>query len=239
MSSRSLAEVVGANCKRIRTTIGITQDDLARYARDLGLRWNAAKVGDFEAGRSTPAFTTVLTVLLALQTAVLDTAQRRADAAASSGWMDDTGAVVSALPPAPPIEVTLAELVRVPGGFVALNDTVDVPGGDLADVCSGEIPQLGRVRKKGEQATQPYDWDRRMGDISNLLQRSGLTEDRLARRLTIGRARLADESFRLWRSTFSEERDRRAGPGANQQKKGRISRELRAELQKALADGND
>jgi hypothetical protein len=46
-------------------------------------------------------------------------------------------------------------------------------------------------------------------------------------------------SFQLWHSTFSDERDQRAGPDANQQKRGRISRELRAELEKALSDGND
>jgi hypothetical protein len=46
-------------------------------------------------------------------------------------------------------------------------------------------------------------------------------------------------SFQLWQGTFTEERDRRAGPDANQQKRGRISRDLRAELEKALADGND
>ena len=38
---------------------------------------------------------------------------------------------------------------------------------------------------------------------------------------------------------FREERDRRAGEDANRQKKGRITRELRAELEKALADRDD
>jgi hypothetical protein len=46
--------------------------------------------------------------------------------------------------------------------------------------------------------------------------------------------------FRLWNGrTFGEERNQRAGPDANQQKKGRTTRELRAELEKALADGDD
>jgi hypothetical protein len=43
----------------------------------------------------------------------------------------------------------------------------------------------------------------------------------------------------LWQRTFSEERDRRAGADANQQKRGQESRTLRAELEKALADGDD
>lgn len=71
-----------------------------------------------------------------------------------------------------------------------------------------------------------------------MLQRSGLAEDRLAKRLGIGPVELADVSYRLWRKTFSEERDRRAGPNANQQKRGRVSRELRTEL-KGLTDGNN
>jgi hypothetical protein len=72
-----------------------------------------------------------------------------------------------------------------------------------------------------------------------LRQRSGLTEHRLAQRLAISQDRLADTSFRLWQRTFSEERDRLAGPTANKQKRGQVSRTLQAELEKALADGND
>ena len=104
------------------------------------------------------------------------------------------------------------------------------------------VAVLGRVEHVGVAATQraargdpfPSQWYE-----DTLLRRSGLTEQRLATRLGISHSRLADASFQLWHSTFSEERDRRAGVGANQQKKGRISRELRAELEKALADGND
>ena len=44
----------------------------------------------------------------------------------------------------------------------------------------------------------------------------------------------------LWgEHTFTTERDRRAGPDANAQRKGQVSRQLKAELKKALADGND
>lgn len=72
-----------------------------------------------------------------------------------------------------------------------------------------------------------------------MVDRSGLAEQRLAKTLGISAGRLADASAQLWGATFSDERDRRAGVGANQQKRGAISRELRAELEKALADGDD
>lgn len=68
--------------------------------------------------------------------------------------------------------------------------------------------------------------------------RPDLAEQRLAKALRIDRARLAEVSQDLWGATFTTERDRRAGAG-NQQKRGRIARELRAELEKALASGHD
>jgi hypothetical protein len=39
---------------------------------------------------------------------------------------------------------------------------------------------------------------------------------------------------KLWDKSFTEKRDQRAEPGANAQRKGQISRELKAELQKVL-----
>lgn len=39
--------------------------------------------------------------------------------------------------------------------------------------------------------------------------------------------------------SFTAERDRRAGPDANPQKRGRISRELKAELHEAVNNGDD
>jgi hypothetical protein len=43
----------------------------------------------------------------------------------------------------------------------------------------------------------------------------------------------------LWRRTFTAERDNRAGPDANAQSRGQISRQLKADLQEVINDGND
>jgi hypothetical protein len=217
----SLAETIGGNFRRIRTINGLSQNELARYGRDVGLRWNAAKVGDFEAGRSAPTLATALAVLWALQSAISDRAQLAGR-------------------PAP--EVRMADLFQG-SGYVAVNDALDVPAGILRDVCSGEAPDPGRIRNRPlaspSAAAIHAKTQKSQHEIGGVLQRSGLAEERLAKTLQIEPARLAHASFRLWQSTFSEERDRRAGPDANQQKRGRISRDLRAELGKALADGND
>ncbi|OBG76248.1 MULTISPECIES: transcriptional regulator [unclassified Mycobacterium] len=232
--SESLGWVVGASCRRIRTQLGITQDDLARYTKGLGLRWTASKVGDFEAGRYAPTFATVLVVLLALNLA-----------AADSGEADAGG-------------FTLADLLAG-NGLVQLTDTLDVPGDHLADVCRGKnFTEPGQRKKYGftrlrspgplrpdeiratakglaklTEYVEPF-----AAGVADVLQRSGLTEYRLAKQLKMSDKELAAHSFALWRSTFSEERDRRAGSDANRQKKGRVSRELRVELERALADGD-
>ena len=220
-SSESLALAVGQNCSRIRSDAGVTQDGLAKCARGIGLRWTASAVGDFEAGRSAPTFATVLAATLALNMALQESGQ--------------------------PGGTTLADLVApgVAAGerFVALTDSIDVLDTLLVQVCQGQEFRLheGKWRPK----LQPLGWRETqamldgLGDVREILERSGLTEHRLAQRLGTDHAHIAKLSLRLWQRTFSDERDRRAGADANQQKKGRISRELRAELERALTDGND
>jgi len=232
--AESLAAVIGGNCKRIRTAAGVTQDELARYARDLGLRWNASKVADFEAGRAAPTFATVLTASLALDHSLTEAALAGGGSAA---------------------RVTLADLVSS-GKWVALNDALRFRGGDLADVCRGEPWKLSRDhfdRQFKKQAKKAHAQILRALGSSEAEQRerndrlawelfehrSGLAEQRLAERLDISRERLAGLSYQLWQHPFKEERDQRAGPGANRQKRGQVSRTLQAELEKALADGND
>jgi hypothetical protein len=76
------------------------------------------------------------------------------------------------------------------------------------------------------------------GALMRLLGDFGEPEERLARDLGLDRERLAAEMAVLWRRSYHAERDRRAGVDANAQKKGRVARELRAELRTVL-DGDD
>lgn len=206
----TLAVVVGRNCERLRTMIGLTQDELARYARDLGLRWKASSVGDFEAGRSAPKFATVMIVIIALQWALED---------------------VEARDPKPPGErpggVSLSDLMQF-DGLVMLSDTFEVFGSLLVDACRGYVPTLD---------SPLYDLAKAKGGAADavvrLLQQSGLTEERQAKRMGIDPARLAFLSLGVWGTTFSRERDRRAGTDANQQKRGQVTRAMQIELDEA------
>jgi hypothetical protein len=74
-------------------------------------------------------------------------------------------------------------------------------------------------------------------DVEDMRRRSDLTEARVAKRLGIDADALIRLSWRLWEGhTFGEERDRRA---VNPARRGQVSRELQAELRKALTDGDD
>jgi transcriptional regulator with XRE-family HTH domain len=235
-----IAAVLGANCKTIRTTAGVTQDELARYARRFGLRWTASKVRDFEVGRTAPTFATVLALAAALDAAV----------GKPTGRMPGVGADL--MRPEREPRVRLAELV-VFDGFIAANDEFAPRGERVADYCAGKtwellaydvaysagVEKLDKLLRAHPVIDGQVEKGMRGVNMRDMRLLSGLTEDRLAQRLGISRDRLAALSFKLWQKPFSEERDRLAGSDANKQKRGQVSRSLRAELEKAINDGDD
>lgn len=232
MVTKPLAEVVGANCKRWRQHLGLTQDKFAEFARMMGLRWTASAVGDFEAGRSNPSLATVIAVAVALQVAF-----GRTEAFLSLAPDDDefVGVVPLADSAAAP---TLADLVRTDADWVDVTGVLVPPGGDLPDLFLGGIVNYGgptpdELVELQEMVDRGREWR------AELVKRAGVTEKRLARQLGISVSDVVVRSVRLWGRTFSDERDRRAGTGANQQKKGRIAREMRTELEGHLGDGDD
>lgn len=190
-------------------------------------------------GRREITFGTALAVSLALSKALAEAQERGVELAGS---------------------VVLADLVQWDGNVILAPDGPDPLGSVVSDVCRGrpwpseaveiygaeelDLQRVSRLIVDGALSHALVDGyldpDLRTTDLEQMRQRSGLTEDRIAQRLKISRDRLAATSFRLWDGrTFGEERDRRAGPAANAQKRGRVTRELRAELEKALTDGDD
>jgi hypothetical protein len=184
-----------------------------------------------------------------------------------TGNTDSRPAACSALSTATGTDVTLEDLVTS-DGFVVLTDRLDPKGAVLAAIVRGERSwrrlrakdvgyfaemaadpgfsqklQSGIERMRAESARYPWLDDAPTADVVAILERSGLYEDRLAKRLGISHELLAAFSWQLWRRSFSDERDERAGPDANAQTRGRISRilqtELRTQLEKAATDGDD
>lgn len=215
VTTRSIAAVLGSNCRDIRKRAGVTQDELARAARQLGLKWTASKVRDFESGRSAPTFATVVALTAALDSVIKDE------------------------------PVLLADLVRY-DGEVTITEDFEPDGDKLADYCSGgtweprafilEDTWDSLADRFSRQSTESgIDWTGPVIDWPKVL---GLTDERVAAGLGISADQLCDVALRLWNTTFSAQRDRIAGPDANAQRKGRITRQLKAELERALADGD-
>jgi hypothetical protein len=133
--------------------------------------------------------------------------------------------------------VELAKGLAVPGGMLQRflrGELVEVTGGDIAaslkeslddyrEKLDGLPPALRRVK---------------MRDEYKVAKESGETEQRVAKSLGVDRWLVDRASALLWKSTISAERDRRAGPDASNQARGRITRELRDELRKVIHGDN-
>jgi transcriptional regulator with XRE-family HTH domain len=136
-------------------------------------------------------------------------------------------------------EAALPELLRSETP-IRINDSLLVSNKQMVDLVSR------RPAWKPGELTAAIDasWEHIEGSgfWETFAEVTGATDERTWKALGISRTELADWSTRLWNRTFSEERDRRAGPGANAQKRGQVSRQLRKELQAALetaAGGDD
>jgi transcriptional regulator with XRE-family HTH domain len=225
--------VLGVNCKRIRRDADVTQDELAKAARQFGLKWTASKVRDFESGRSAPTFATVLALTAALNSVVARTRVM----ARTTQQSNEIAVQLDA--------VRLADLVSF-DGEVNVTEDFEPTGEQLADFCGGGTWKPSTLvledtwdsladRFWAQSTESGIDWTGPVVDWPKVL---GLTEERLAAGLGISTDQLCDVALQLWNTTFSAQRDRLAGPNANPQRKGQVTRRLKAELQKAIANGD-
>jgi len=216
----TVAEVVGRNVRKLRG--GHTADELARAARREGLKWGSGRVSELEAGKVSPTLPTLFVLAQALHVV--------------------TGQSVS-----------LADLVRA-DGLIRINDKLEVKAGKLVesvsespvDLTLGDLPggvarAVDAVRKMTAELSELPDYlqDMPVTDARETMDNTGEAEARIAKGLGISALRMRWESAYLWKNSFSAERDRRAGPDANAQKRGRVSRELKAELRASISRGNN
>ncbi|OBA64710.1 hypothetical protein A5647_24885 [Mycobacterium sp. 1100029.7] len=214
-----LAELIGSNARRIRMEAGVTLNQVGIAARRRGLKWNESRVADFEAGRVAPNLGTLAAICVALTEAGCN-------------------------------EATVPALVRSDAP-VQINDRLRLQGVDLADLLSGRPitePKpiwpitglsggaLSTLDRRELEVAQRYPFkDSRA--LQRVIESSGSTEDRIAKSLRISSALLANLSTAFWKRSFSQERDRRAGESANAQKRGQVSRHMRAELEAVINAG--
>jgi transcriptional regulator with XRE-family HTH domain len=217
----SLNEAAGKSARAIRLDAGVTLEEVAKAARHYGLKWATNKVGDFEAGRVSASLATIYALAAALT--------------------DVTGR-----------PVTLGDLFAEPGR-VAINERLTVDVVKVKDAVSGkpvaatmsDLPsERGRIDQAVAELEAEQDaWPKSLQKVSRGRYRAVLadfsdSDARLAKALDVGRSTAAAAMAAAWGKTFVARRDELAGPDANAQKRGRIARELKAEL-KELLDGNN
>lgn len=66
MAAEQLAQLVGRNARRIRSTARLTLDRVAQEVTDLGKPWSHSQVAAFERGSVAPSLPTILVVAAAL-----------------------------------------------------------------------------------------------------------------------------------------------------------------------------
>jgi transcriptional regulator with XRE-family HTH domain len=217
-TAESLATVIGRNARRLRTKAGLTLDQVSIAARMRGLNWSESRVADFESGRVAPNLATLIAVCLAL---------------AEVGCAN----------------ATFPELLRS-GTPIQINDALLLWNEQVVNLLSGrpagEPNPLGQARKgvpRSFTELEAHEWLiaeqypislENWAALSAVTNASGATEERTRKALGISSMLLANLSAAFWQRTFSQERDRRAGEGANAQKRGQVTRQMRAELQNAI-----
>lgn len=209
-----LATVIGSNARRLRRNAGVTLDEVSRAARRFGLSWSETRVADFEAGRAAPDLRTLIPISLALVEA----------GCVGATW----DRLLTSLPP------------------IRINESLLMWDDELRRLLSGRIVSVKRLedaRNEDDDHNQlsPEEWviSERfpIADPATLRAvrgSAGATEERIRKSLGIAPMLLAIITASLWKRTFSQERDRRAGHGANAQRRGQVTRQMRVELKTAI-----
>lgn len=222
---RDIAHVVGANAQQLRGKRKL--DEVARAVTACGLKWGGGRISDLEAGRVSPTLPTLLVLCQAFGD-LLGRSVRLAELLAGDGAVVITEGTPDHEGLHVPLSAVRAALTGSP---------VDLPKPHLSAL---EVLQRDHVSRF---AAGDFH-DERSGDLDPQLAYDvwcafGEAETRTARALDVDKVRLVETMTRLWGRSLAEERDLRTGPDATQQQRGRTTRQLREELRKAIARGND
>lgn len=224
-----LAQVVGANAKRLRAEA--TGSAVARAAKKHGLNWGTGRIADLEAGRVSPT----LSVLVAFAAALGDVKERPV---ALPELVEHDGFIALTSD----LAVTGDALVRFLNGDPVELTVSDIPGG-LEAMSSA----FARAFEHFDRQNQYLDAHHpKLNNLTRLIpasvweevaMHSGEAEDRAAKTLGVERFVLDHASAALWGKSLSQERDARAA-GESAQKRGRVTRSLLNEIRRVL-DGDD
>lgn len=222
MPTPNINEIVGQNVASIRESAGLSLDAVARAAHPFGLRWNSARISRIERGDGNVTLDTLLMLCALLSDMTMK------DISVAS-LVRSTGPV--AIAPEGTLSPGVAEkLVR--DGQVSYRQTFE-EGGDIIAAT------VASVHQANDQYFKILDPEFRGDLVAVRAHNEGrtkwsLSDERNARKLGLTDAEFLGWCVVLWGRLMSLEVEDRAPEGATPQKKGRITRELLAELREAL-----
>jgi hypothetical protein len=162
-------------------------------------------------------------------------------------------AFVLALSDAGCTEATLPKLVGYIPGPMQINDSLRLHDVDIVNLLMGQrveralnadpVVVQGVPSRRTTRDRKIFDrFDANISLLGKVHGSQGAADHRMSKALNITPVTLARVTATLWKRSFSEERDRRAGRSANAQKRGQVSRALQSELEIAIEEalrGND
>ena len=130
-------------------------------------------------------------------------------------------------------EATLPKLIEYPATPIQINESLQLLDSDIVNLLEGQRVERAlfpsdiahpalrwRQTPRDRKITNGIDAGEDVALYAKIAKAQGATEERMSKALRISPSTLADLTTALWKSTFSDERDRRAGAGANAQKRG-------------------
>lgn len=190
-------------------------EDFAAAARFYGLKWTSGRVGDFESGRVSPTLPTLIAVTAALSD-LLGRKVAVGELLAGEGRVSVNDRLSLDL-----------ETVRD-----VLHDGFEVRLADISD-------ELDKLKKShAEFLERRKHWPKSL-DVPaklhhNVYQAMRDSDIRMCKNIGVDRDLGAAAMAKLWRKTFTARRDEEAGPNANPQERGQVSRRLKAELENII-----
>ena len=213
----------------MRLAAGLTLDQVAVAARARGLKWSESRVADFESGRVAMNLATLFAFSLAIE-----------DLGCGPGTLPELVQWVTPIQINDSLELWTSDLVNLFEGQPVRKPKR--PRKTLVDGMDSEVSPVFDSDFEQQVAYYYIEQIKQLGLLHRVSQSSGATELRVCRALGISTMLLTHLSVALWDRSFSQERDKRAGPDANAQKRGQITRHMQSELEAAMeaaVDGND
>ncbi|OZD05122.1 hypothetical protein CH275_12185 [Rhodococcus sp. 06-235-1A] len=199
--------------------MGAKGDAVAKAAQLYGLQWTDSRVSELESGRVSPTIPTLIVLALALTKVT----------GSHIGIGDLLGTEE---------KVLITETLAFSGHALAsLVEGTEFDALNPAEVWleTSKLDEVGRAIDSQRHLPPGVSLE----DLDDAYNRRTAADERAAKDMDLGDVLLAIWSLKTWGRTFSEERDQRAGPDANAQKRGQIARTLKNELRESITSGDD